>query len=357
MGTSLRDGTLAAECWLIEGDGRAWILLCAVIALVVLPNPMSFGDMTDGSSWPAFGFALSGLPAGPDLRSVQKATGVRPRLVLFYLQWPPDPKDRSFPEPALRSIDASGAIPILSWEPMFSDPEQREHVITAGSIVTGNYDSYLKGFAGECRQFGKPFLIRFAHEMNLARYHWGGDSQDFGPASGGKYQAMFRHIVEIFRSEKVTNVSWVFCPNADSVPAEPWNKIASYYPGDDVVDVIGLDGYNWGTTQTRAVNGWESQWRSFESIFATPLQELRQIAFNKPSAIFETSSATAGGNKEAWIQDALNFAKANGLGALVWFELNKELDWRLETDVSSALRDLINRESAPSSSVWPVLHR
>lgn len=318
---------------------------------------MGFGAMTDGSSWPAFGFALGGLPDGSNLKSVQTATGLRPRLVLFYLQWPPDPKNGVFPERALRSIDVSGAIPILSWEPMFSDPEQREQMISADSIVTGNYDAYLKRFARESRQFGKPYLIRFAHEMNLARYHWGGDSQEFGPDSTVKYRAMFRHIVEVFRSEKVTNVSWVFCPNNESAPAESWNKIASYYPGDDVVDVIGLDGYNWGTTQTRAANGWDSEWRSFESIFAAPLQELRQIALNKPAAIFETSSATAGGNREAWILDALDFAKADGLIALVWFEVNKELDWRLETDVSPAVRERINHQSAPASSLFPLLHR
>ena len=333
----------------INKDGKR--VAGAFIAMAVLQTSMAFGATSGESRWPAFGFALSGLPSTTDLKSVETATGVRPRLVMFYLQWPPDPNDGIFPQRVLRSIDASGAIPILSWEPMYSDPEQREQMIATDAIVTGKYDSYLKRFARASRQFGKPYLIRFAHEMNLARYHWGGNAQEFGPASGMKYRAMFRHIVELFRSEKANNVTWVFCPNADSVPAEPWNRIGSYYPGDDVVDVIGLDGYNWGTTQTQAANGWNSEWRSFASIFATPLQELRQIAPNKPAAIFETSSATAGGNKQTWILDALDYAKSDGLIALVWFELNKEFDWRIEADVSSAVRETINRESAPASSV------
>jgi mannan endo-1,4-beta-mannosidase len=316
---------------------------------------MFFDAGAEATGLPAFGFAVGGLPTGPDLNSVESTTGVHPRLVMFYVQWPSDPRNGIFPELSLHSIDAKGAVPILSWEPMFFDSERHEHTIAAESIVGGRYDTYLQRFARESRRFGKPYLIRFAHEMNLAGYHWGSTSQDFGPESGAKYRAMFRHIVEVFRAEKANNVSWVFCPNADSVPTESWNKIGSYYPGDDVVDVIGLDGYNWGTTQTLAANGWNSEWRSFESIFAIPLQELRQITSKKPAAVFETSSAAEGGNKETWILEALDSAKSLGLIALVWFELNKEIDWRLETNVSRAVRDVIDHESATSPNVSPLL--
>ncbi|HZC34400.1 MAG TPA: glycosyl hydrolase [Chthoniobacterales bacterium] len=317
--------------------------------------PAFFGGGTEATDVPAFGFAVGGLLSRSELNSVEKATGVWPRLVMFYLQWPSDPGNGVFPELSLRSIGANGALPILSWEPMFFDSEKHERMIAADSIIGGRYDTYLQRFARESRRFGKPYLIRFAHEMNLERYHWGSTLQEFGPESAAKYRAMFRHIVEVFRAENANNVGWVFCPNADSVPDEPWNRIESYYPGDDVVDVIGLDGYNWGTSQTMATNGWNSEWRSFESIFAAPLQELRQITSNKPAAVFETSSAAEGGNKETWILAALDSAKTLGLIALVWFELDKEVDWRLETSVSPAVREVINRKSATTAIVSSLL--
>jgi len=275
---------------------------------------------------------------------------------MFYLQWPSEPENGAFPGGALRSIEASGALPIVTWEPMFLDSEKHEHMISAESIIAGKYDSYLQSFARQSRQFGKPYLIRFAHEMNLSRYHWGGSAQEFGPESAAKYRAMFRHVVEVFRAQEADNVGWVFCPNADSVPATVWNQIASYYPGNDVVDIVGLDGYNWGTSQTRAANGWDSEWRSFESIFAGPLQELKQIASGKPVAVFETSSASEGGNKEEWVMAALDSAKSLGLTAVVWFELNKEVDWRLETNVSAGVRSAIDRASAPALLVSGLLH-
>jgi mannan endo-1,4-beta-mannosidase len=275
---------------------------------------------------------------------------------MFYLQWPSEPENGVFPAGALRSIEGSGALPVITWEPKFLDSEKHECMISADSISAGKYDSYLQSFARQSRQFGKPYLIRFAHEMNLSRYHWGGSAQEFGSESAAKYRAIFRHVVEVFRAREADNVGWVFCPNADSVPATAWNQIASYYPGNDVVDIVGLDGYNWGTSQTRAANGWDSEWRSFESIFAGPLQELKQVASGKPVAVFETSSASEGGNKEEWVMAALDSAKSLGLTAVVWFELNKEVDWRLETNVSAGVRSAIDRASAPALSVSGFLH-
>jgi mannan endo-1,4-beta-mannosidase len=327
-------------------------LFFAAMTLQVATFP---GLAAEGSSQPAFGFATEGLPIGSDVNSLERATGIRPRLIMFYLQWPSDPENGIFPSAALRSIEAIGAIPVLTWEPKFLDSEKHEYMIAAESIIAGKYDSYLQRFARQSRQFGKPYLIRFAHEMNLARYHWGGSAQEFGPESVEKYRAMFRHVVEVFRARQASNVCWVFCPNVDSVPTTAWNQIASYYPGNDVVDIVGLDGYNWGTTQTRAANGWDSEWRSFESIFAAPLRELRQVAPEKPAAVFETSSASEGGNKEEWILAALDSAKSLGLTALVWFELNKEVDWRLETNVSAAVRSAIDQASAPTLSVSSFL--
>jgi mannan endo-1,4-beta-mannosidase len=329
----------------------------ALLAAVSLQLTMLAGAAAESSSQLLFGFAIEGKPNRSDLEALEKATGIQPRLTEFYLQWPAKPEGGIFPSATLAAIDAAGALPVLTWEPMFIDPTKAEHTIGADSIISGQYDAYLQRFARESRQFAKPFLIRFAHEMNLARYHWGGTPQEFGAESPVRYQAIFRHVISVFRAQKADNVRWVFCPNVDAIPKAPWNQIASYYPGDDVVDVIGLDGYNWGTTQTRAANGWESQWRSFQAIFAAPLQELKRVASGKPAAVFETSSASQGGSKETWILEALDSAKSLGLAAVVWFEVNKEIDWRLETNVSEAVRATIKLENPSTPLAYSLLGR
>jgi mannan endo-1,4-beta-mannosidase len=321
------------------------LLFCAVFAAMSGTLAFFSAGAAESRISPLFGFAIDGLPTASKLMTLREDTEIRPRIVVFYLQWPSDPDGRVFPDEALRSIEKSEAVPVLTWEPMFFDSDKGESMVPAESITGGKFDAYLQWFARESRLFGKPFLIRFAHEMNLVRYHWGSSREDFGASSASKYRAMFRHIVSVFRAEKVDNVRWVFCANADSVPAGPSNRISSYYPGDDVVDIVGLDGYNWGTTQTLLANGWVSKWRSFESIFAEPFQELRRVANGKPMAVFETGSAPGVGNKEEWILEALETARALQLAGVVWFEVNKEIDWRLEKNVSKAVLKSIDREN------------
>ncbi|MBI4795197.1 MAG: hypothetical protein HY790_05055 [Deltaproteobacteria bacterium] len=102
-----------------------------------------------------------------------------------------------------------------------------------------------------------------------------------------------------------------FCPNAESLPnpvQDPqasWNRASNYYPGDDYVDLLGMDGYNWGTTQTMEKNGWQSRWRSFQEIFAPMYQELRSLSPHKPLLVFETASAMEGGDKAWWIKETM----------------------------------------------------
>jgi mannan endo-1,4-beta-mannosidase len=215
-----------------------------------------------------------------------------------------------------------------------------ETMIPADEITGGKYDAYITAFAREAAAWGKPLIIRFAHEMNLSRYHWGGTPAEYGPKSPARYQAIWRHVVAKFRGAGTKNVRWAFCPNIESIPgvgnpsAAPWNTPKAYYPGDAWVDVLGLDGYNWGDTQTPEKNGWRSSWRSFAALFSAPHAELKSLAPGKPIYVFETACAPTGGNKAAWIADLAATAGMWNLAGVVWFEANKEVDWRLATGVA-----------------------
>ena len=98
-------------------------------------------------------------------------------------------------------------------------------------------------------------MLRFAHEMNLL-------SSDWGPGKEGNtassYVDAWRHIVTIFRQEGADNVKWVWAPNVD-YGGRPFTQ---FFPGDEWVDYVALDGYNWGAT------GGES-WETFSQIFAS----------------------------------------------------------------------------------------
>jgi hypothetical protein len=63
------------------------------------------------------------------------------------------------------------------------------------------------------------------------------------------------------------------------------------------VDVVGVDGYNWGTT-----NG---GWRSIERIISGKYNWFyNTLGSSRPFAVGETGSREAGGNKAAWVAQA-----------------------------------------------------
>lgn len=305
-----------------------------------------------GRSAPAFGVALDGLPVTTQMIDAAKAsTGLPVRLVQFYVQWPAK-ADAPFESQAdsLNAIRAAGAVPCVTWEPMSIGAGGRETAIPAERIIAGDYDAYIADFARAVRNFGAPVLMRLAHEMNLARYHWGSDTAGYGPESPERYKAMFRRVVDIFRAQGAGNALFVFCPNVDSLPAEAWNRPSAYYPGHAHVDVLGMDGYNWGTTHTKARHGYDSSFRSFKDIFHPLFVELTALAPGKPVMVFETASASAGGDKAHWVEQALDTAAAWELRAIVWFEVDKEQDWPLragaQTDPATGARPLLSDDPA-----------
>lgn len=286
------------------------------------------------------------------MKTIEKETGLMPRMIVFFLQWPPPPapgRSVTFPEETLDAIRSSGAVPCLTWEPMY-DVDGRETMVSYKAILEGHYDSYILEFARRARDWEKPLLIRFAHEMNIDRYHWGTEKNSYGPGSPDIYKRMYRYVVNMFRRSGAENVSWVFCPNAESVPgmsydrSASWNRAANYYPGDAHVDILGMDGYNWGTSRTKEKYGWNSRWQSFEEIFKPVYGELRALAPEKPILVFETASVTQGGNKTLWIRDAFETAKKWRIQGLVWFQVLKDADWRIQSGTGSDYVGIIRRE-------------
>jgi mannan endo-1,4-beta-mannosidase len=322
---------------------RCACLACLLLALTCLAIPAWASGMACPLAW---GVALEGMPDARSLELARAQTGIRPRLVSFFLMWPAPGQKGEFPHATLEAIHQAGATPVITWEPMFLDVKGKEQTIPRQQISRGEYDAYLGGFAKACRDWGKPLIMRFAHEMNLARYHWGGEAKDYGPDSPRIYQEMFRYVVRSFKREGAGNVLFVFCPNAESNPhptwhGADWNRASAYYPGHDYVDVLGMDGYNWGLSQTKAKQGWDSRWQRFEQIFGPLRDELTRLAPGKPLLVFETSSARMGGQRVKWVKEALAVMHKWQVQAVVWFQVKKEVDWRLmpETD-AGALRAL-----------------
>jgi len=297
-------------------------------------------DANDGTPL-FFGTAIDGFPISKNkLKAIESEIGIKPDMIVFFLMWPKkEDIDKSFNIMfSLQSIDQFGSVPCVSWEPMFLDQSQ-ESVVLQEDIINGDYDEYIEDFLYQIKAFKKPVIIRFAHEMNLNRYHWGVEKNDYNRIGADKYKAMFQYVVSYFKKYKIKNALFAFCPNVDSIPDEPWNKIKNYYPGDKFVDILGMDGYNWGRCATQENMGWTSSWSSFEEVFKNTNMQLQELSIFKPVIIFETASSSKGGNKRDWIERALVDAKKLEISCINWFQKDKECDWSITKKQKNILRN------------------
>ena len=159
-------------------------------------------------------------------------------------------------------------------------------------ILDRDYDEYFREYARALKKFGHPVLFRLNNEMN-------GDWCWYSAMYAGKdteiYKAVWRHIHSLFDEVGVDNVLWVWNPHDVSLPEFKWNHPLMYYPGDDVVDIIGITGYNTGTYFPG------EKWREFHDIYKQIDIDYTEW-FNKPFMITEFGSNSVGGDKAAWIE-------------------------------------------------------
>jgi mannan endo-1,4-beta-mannosidase len=94
----------------------------------------------------------------------------------------------------------------------------------------------IAGYLKKLQEAGVVVLWRPYHEMNGGWFWWGAKN-NFGDLWRGMY-ARYTYY------HKLNNLIWVWGPNISQ------GALESYYPGDDYVDVVGLDGYT-------GINNWD----------------------------------------------------------------------------------------------------
>ncbi len=254
------------------------------------------------------------------IRKFEKDSGKKPAMIMWYQDW-----SCKFPKDACDNAWAYGAVPHIVWEPWYwGDME----TIKLDNINRGEFDDYIKSWAEAIKAWGNPIFLRVGHEFNIDGYPWGVINNDKDPK---KYIKAYRRVVDIFKKEGVSNVKWVWCFMNFSYPDEPWNDYEAAYPGDDYVDWIGIDGYNWGTTQT-----W-SDWQSFQYLFRDQMRRMRKLHPTKPIMVAEFASTEKGGDKAVWTKKIPQFLKVSmkDIAAIIWFDIRKETDWRIKSSEGS----------------------
>lgn len=280
------------------------------------------------SSHVAFGAFASGF-AGPGSQISQLETEIGAHLTIASsFQGFGD----VFPDAPEKAQAASGHTLLVSWD-LGSTAATRFTTFTDGS-----QDAYLSQVAAAVAAFGQPIYIRPWPEMNADWSPFQPTASGAQPAGGTPKQfiAAWRYLVTFFRSHGAINARWVFNPTTDTY-AET-TDVRTIFPGGAYVDILGLDGYNWG-------NGGVLQWESFQSIYQVQYQRLVGLDPGAPVWVCEFASKEPAENdgaaidpthtKADWYRALFASTAFPAIKALVLFDTNKERDWRVGSDSAS----------------------
>jgi endoglucanase len=212
-------------------------------------------------------------------------------------------------------------IVLVTVEPF---PQRGDRTPVLDTIVAGDRDGELRKLARVAREASpQVVLLRWGHEMELSGlYPWAANHPEL-------YQAAYRHVVEIFRAEGADNVRWVWSPVGNA-------GLEAYYPGDDVVDYVGVT--------VLGDPGWDANFGLAPQSFAQLLEPKyeRLAGYGKPIVVAEFGVSGPPERQRAWLQGA---ARSIGdfplVRAMSYFNdvnaennhLSSRPDWRLDSSV------------------------
>jgi mannan endo-1,4-beta-mannosidase len=250
-------------------------------------------------------FDAGAPPSYAPIAEFTQAAGRTPNLVGYYSGWA-EPFATSF----AGLLHTHGEIPFVQIDPTDA---------SVAAIADGTYDDYLRSYADSVRGYAHNVVIGFGHEMNAPWYSWG-----YGHVAPSTFVAAWRHIVTLFRDDGADNVTWVWTVQAD----EPGTgKIASWWPGAQYVNWIGVDGYFYTPADT------------FTSVFGQTIDQVRAIT-SKPVLLSETAVGPEAG-QFLKIHDLFSGMAADETLGLVWFDEKQHgsilhQDWRIEDNFGAA---------------------
>ncbi len=312
--------------------GLAWANPADPFAIPI-PDKGAYTGAYCPASW-------SGDVTEKSIYDFETATGKKAFFVQVFVNWlqenPVGEADFSpFPSQACETIRRRGSIPLITWQPNMPAKDAEGYMLDR--ISGGEFDDYLRAWADKIKKHPGPVLLRWGHEMNGDWFSWSGAQNGGGshlpgdkpgPAGPTRFLRAWRHIQDVFRIQGVKNVRWVWSVYHSNVAGKSWNDIASYWPGDERVNWIGISAVNWSRGNRP---GWK-EWKSFSDIVEACYREIAWRYPNKPIFITEMACANhvdvQDGDKANWIRDALKKIpkKYTQIKAICWFNQSVEAE-------------------------------
>jgi hypothetical protein len=240
-------------------------------------------------------------------------------------------RTESFPGPLEAAAWAGGRIPVVSFKTL----DAAGQPIPFASVAAGGADAQLDALA-------RSLEVGLVGDIVLIYFH---EPEEEAGAERADFAAAFRRVrarIERGLSRAVRDrIRWAMCLTYAYYGDGSANE---FYPGDDVVDVLAVDGYNWCPGSGHGSNA-----TSFRELFADAEGFARD--HDKTWLVTEVGTwddPAPGQSKADWIGEAVPVVEEwSSLEAVLWFEHDAgfRCDWSIgdDADALAAFRRLGER--------------
>jgi hypothetical protein len=237
------------------------------------------------------GYAMprNGQSAASAVTALESSLGRQLGAVRVYDLW-----NSTFPDSTTRAWRDGGRTLVLSVKAK----RLNGTTVTWRSIADAAPGSAVYGeitkWADSVSAFGAPLYFTFHHEPEAGTNLANGTAADFKDA--------WRKVVTVFRERGVTNATYLWTMTDYSFWVKDRREASLWYPGDDYVDAMGADAYNWYDCRAGIFNAW----KSLEQII-DPFRRFGAAHPDKELLLPEWGSyedPATPGRKAAWIKDA-----------------------------------------------------
>ena len=281
-------------------------------------NRVEFGAYAADAPWP---------DVGPH-QALERDLGVRLPTMSWFLSM-------GTPWPAEQATVAAATCHdlMVCLEPRLADGRP----VPFTEILAGDWDEQLDELVTHASGHPGTVVIRFAHEPNLDRLPWSLDHPTPCARDPEQWVATWRHVAQRRPGgEQEGRITWMWCVDrADSgVPVE------AYWPGADVVDVLGIDAYNGFEPWTPATDLVGPMYDRITALHPTADLWLAEIGCR-------AVGADEPHDKAAWFADLLSSEAFPRLTRMCFFHADKERDWRITApDVARTIAGFVRRDTA-----------
>lgn len=168
--------------------------------------------------------------------------------------------------------------------------------VAAAGPGSATYNNIVR-WAQTIKARGGLIMFAYHHEPE------GANSKRFGTSA--EFIQAWRRVVTVFRAQGVRNAIYTWQMTAWAFRASPGDPryAARWYPGDDYVDSVGADAYNWGVCGEGSGN-----WQELKTL-GDPVLALARA--HGKDASFPEFASHADSHRAQWTYNALQYIATN----------------------------------------------